>query len=93
MSRGINTPEYSTKIPWYYKGPGICGFSEEKKYIEPPTVMPPVKSLNVNAILYYTKGIQIPPSYVYTQKNSFGSQPDKLCFGIFTIAHCENTEN
>ena len=36
---------------------------------------------------------QIPPSYVYTKKNSFGSQPDKLCFGIFTIAHCENTEN
>ena len=36
---------------------------------------------------------QIPSSYAYTQKNSFGSQPDKLCFGIFTIAHCENTEN
>lgn len=36
---------------------------------------------------------QIPPSYVYTQKNSFGSEPDKLCFGIFTTAHCENTEN
>lgn len=74
----------------------MCKFSEEKKHIEPPTVILPAKSLtlNVNSVLNYTNGVQTDFFFqrLHTRK-SFGSEPDKLCLGIFTTAHCENAEN
>lgn len=95
LSRGSNIPEYSLEFldivkeehMWILRG-------KEKHWTTNSNTSCQVFDTEYKYKTNYTNGIQTDFFFqsLQTHKN-FGSQPDKLCLGTFTIAHCENAEN